>query len=248
MRTEKRGKAIFKSPACRNVSVLEKHVTKVTSDLAFMLDPLCQSRRVDVEVDKKLWSIVYHAGQLSRMMRIATDVVYYWPPTFKDEEFEPSRMEALNLIDMITKSPYKREKVNGHERAILNEGKEEQSEAIVRVVCFPGLVAYRRHGGALAEREIEAEKQRGLQVPEDVQTQHRRRGEQPLTPNQGIRSKVICKSRVLLEWGQQRLLTKEAGTSAHIDAVRDDKLGKYEDDYQGFVELYDLAKEKWKKN
>lgn len=179
-------------------------------------------------------------------MRTACDNVYYWPPTFKDEEFEPGRMEAYNLEDMIAKSPYDRTKVNGHDRAVLKEGREDESEAIVRVVCFPGLAAYRKYGGKLAESEIAAEKD-GIPVPADVQAQRRRGGEQPLTANQGIRSRVLCKSLVLLQWGKQRLLTKEAGTSSHIDAVRDDKMKKYDDDYKNFVELNSEAEKRWKR-
>lgn len=206
-----------------------------------MLEPFCT---VDQPFREGLYSIVIHAGQLGRMMRLASDVVYYWPPTFKDEEFEPSRMEALNVIEMIEGSPYTKVEVNGRERAVLKEGRENESEAIVRVVCFPGLVAYRRFGGELAKKEIEAEKQ-GMPVPADVQAHRRRGGEKPLAVDQGIRSRVIRKSLVLLQWSKQRLLTKEAGTSSHIDAVRDDNMSKYEKDYAGFVELYSFAEKKW---
>lgn len=209
-----------------------------------MLGPLGRSTK---PLDLDLYSIVSHAGLLNQMMRLASDVVYYWPPTFKDEEFEPGRMEALNLTDMIENSPYDRKEVNGRDRAILKPDRKEESEAIVRVVCFPGLVAYRQFGGDLAKKEIAAEKRRGVHEPEDVQAHRRRIGEQPLTVTQGIRSRTIRKSLVLLQWGQQRLLTKEAGTSSHIDAVRDGKMSKYDDDYRGFVELYSFAEKKWNK-
>lgn len=208
-----------------------------------MLEPFCEAKKSLPHLC--LYKVVYHAGQLSRMMRRASDVVYYWPPIFKDEEFEPGRMEAMNLAGMIHGSPYDRETINGRERAILKPGREDESEAIVRVVCFPGLVAYRQGGGDLAKIEIAAEKKRGITVPEDVQAHRRRGGEQPLSADQGICSKTVWKSLVLLQWGQQRLLTKEAGTSSHIDAVRDGKMDKYDQDYKGFVELYSYAEKEW---
>lgn len=60
-----------------------------------------------------------------------------------------------------------------------------------------------------------------------------------LTGEEGFRTRVLCKSVVHLIWGRQRLLTREAGTSAHIDDMRDGKVKKYEDDRQGYIELYD---------
>lgn len=239
-----------------SVPDFEKEVDRITSNLSEMLFTLCDDMGDKKKRDEDdrgsvslfLHSIVLHAGQLTRMMRLASDVVYYWPPTFKDEEFEPGRMEALNLTKMIEESPYeKKADANGRDRAILKEGKEDQSEAIVRVVCFPGLVAYRQFGGDLAKKEIAAEKRQDDHVPADVRAHRRRAGEEELTEQQGIRSKVIRKSLVLLQWGQQRLLTKEAGTSSHIDAVRDDKMDKYDQDYRGFVELYTLGEKLWGK-
>ena len=199
---------------------------------------------------QKLAAIVSNAGHLSRSLRASADVVYYWPPTFKDEEFEPSRMECFNLKAMISESPYDKKKVNGFERPILREDHEHEGEAIVRVVCFPGLVAYRQYGGALAEQELEDEENERRtragreKLPPDVQL-HRKMiasREKSLTGDEGFRTRVISKSVVLLQWGKQRLLTKEAGTSRHIDAMKGKGAGmkKYEDDYVGFKELYDL--------
>jgi hypothetical protein len=174
--------------------------------------------------------------------------VYYWPPTFKDEEFEPGRMECFNLKAMISESPYDKKTVNGFERAVLRDGHEHEGDAIVRVVAFPGLVAYRQHGGALAQQELEDEenqkrKRDGREkLPPDVQ-RHRRMlasQEKSLTGDEGFRTRVISKSVVLLQWGKQRLLTNEAGTSRHVDAMKGKGGGtkKYEDDYKGFEELY----------
>lgn len=221
-------------------------VAQLSKQLKSMLEPF-KDPSSGSSLDVALQELIRKAGQLSRLMRQAPDVVYYWPPTFKDEEFEPSRMECLNLNYMITNSPYKKKKVGGIERATLIDDKPEtvaKSEAIVRVVCFPGLVAYRRLGGTLAKKEIAEEKDRKDYAPADVQAL-RRAGVDALTPDTGFRSKVIFKSVVFLKWGRQRLLTKEAGTSAHIDAVKKGDLNKYADDYQGFKELWDIY-EDWK--
>lgn len=240
-RTKDRAEIILRDRPNQKLKYFEDDVTDVTIQLTSMLGAFCEEH---AELGDGLYSIVHHAGQLSRMMRMASDIVYYWPPTFKDEEYEPSRMEAQNLKEMIEGSPYDKETINGRDRAKLKAGRENQSEAIVRVVCFPGLAAYRQFGGELAKKEI-AEEKRGIPVPADVQAHRRRAGEQPLTVDQGLRSRVVRKSLVLLQWGKQRLLTKEAGTSSHIDAVRDDKMAKYDSDYVGFEELYAIAEERW---
>lgn len=159
------------------------------------------------------------------------------------EEFDPDRMECLNIASMITKSPYEKKNLNGHERSVLTNGSQETSEAIVQVVAFPGLVVHRKGGGALAKRllEEEARSDRDSNLPPDVQ-RSRRMGpdgrEYQHTGEEGFRTRVICKS-VHLIWGKQRLLTREAGTLAHLDAMRDGKEKKYEADRKSYVELYD---------
>ena len=202
-----------------------------------------------------LFDIVVAAADIARDMRKAHDVIYYWPPTFKDEEFEPARMECLNLNDMIHHSPYDRQQIDGRDRPVLREGQANRSQAIVRVVCFPGIQAYRQGGGELAKNQLAAERTgvgRGadaVNAPPDVLAVRRkvavtnRYGEE-YTGDEGIRTRVISKGVVLLKWGQQRLLTKEAGTSVHMDAVKAGDLRKYEKDMAGHVELYKLFQEK----
>ena len=148
-------------------------------------------------------------------------------------------MECLNLSDMIKASPYDKKTVNGSDRAILRPNNEDQSEAVVRVVCFPGLIAYRQHGGDLAKRELDEENRRPDTAPSDVR-RHRMQGQGGRTGEEGFRTRVLCKSVVLLQWGRQRWLKKEAGTSAHLDDMKViGGMKKYTDDYTGFVELYD---------
>ena len=190
-----------------------------------------------------LATIVDGAAHMSIIMRCQADTVYYWQPTFKDEEFEPKRMECFNLQDMLRDSPYDTKTINGFERAVLRPGREDESEAIVRVVCFPGLVAYRQGGGKLAQKELADEKAITDRAPPDVRhhrkVQSSRQGQKELDGSEGFRTKVICKSVVMLQWSKQRLLTKEAGTSAHLDAVRNHKIKNYAGDRPDFVELYD---------
>ncbi|EME82946.1 uncharacterized protein MYCFIDRAFT_90185 [Pseudocercospora fijiensis CIRAD86] len=220
---------------------VEFAINKINLQLSSMLAPFWQqATRVPPSVHWKLKQIVRKAAEASRAMRQQEDVVYYWPPTFKDEEFEPARMECYNLNEMISHSPYDKTKVQGKfERAMLREGEEQRSEAIVRVVCFPGLVAYRQHGGDMAVEEMQADERENSHAPEDVRRARMRFGEK-LDVNHGFRSRVLCKSVVQLQWGQQRLLTREAGTSAHIDAVKAGNMRRYEDDSKAFRELHHL--------
>ena len=177
-------------------------------------------------------------------MRCLPDVVYYFPPTFKDEEFDPERMECLNLTSMISKSPYKRKIQKGGYVTAELDGEQERSEAIVQVVAFPGLVVYRQGGGSLAESQLSDERKRdgSDNAPPDVRHSRRMARDSPwsLTGDEGFRTRILCKGVVHLVWGQQRLLTKEAGTSRYLDAVRDGNEAKYEVDRAGCVELYDV--------
>jgi len=152
-------------------------------------------------------------------------------------------MECLNIASMIQKSPYELKKQpNGQNRSVL-KGAAEKAEAIVRITAFPGLVAHRKGGGLLARELLAAEKERDslykTNLPPDVQQLRSMSAEPPLHGTEGFRTRVLCKSVVNLQWGQQRLLTKEAGTSRHLDAMRDGGMARYEEDREGFIELFD---------
>lgn len=254
-RTQERARLIIKHKQSQNEDAsYRKAIVRITLQLQALLLPLwdrgpgAAHAKPDL---KKLADIVETAASLSRSLRRVHDVVYYWPPTFKDEEFDPSGMECLNLSQMISESPYDRKEINGFERAVLRKGHEHEGEAIVRVVCFPSLVAYRQGGGDLAQKQLEdeendrREREGREKLPPDVKL-HRKRlasQERSLTGDEGFRTRVISKSVVVLQWGRQRLLTKEAGTSRHVDAMKAKNMKKYDDDYAGFVELYELYKE-----
>jgi len=149
---------------------------------------------------------------------------------------------------MIRESPYELKKQpNGQNRSVL-KGATEKAEAIVRITAFPGLVAHRQGGGLLAKELLRTEQLKDqtskVNLPPDVRQLRQMTAEPPLTGNEGFRTRVICKSVVHLQWGQQRLLTKEAGTSRHLDAMRDGGMAKYENDRNGFVELFDYFLDK----
>lgn len=229
---------------------LQREVSLMTARLEKLLAPFLnvKSKKLPANMHSNLTAIVQKAADLSRLMRLAPDVIYYWSSTFKDEEFDPMRMECYNLEHMIHNSPYERKVIQGIERPIPRESsKPDEREAIVKIVCFPGLVAYRKYGGELAKKEIERETARPDHRPADVRNAARRVGEDDKNTSKGYRSRTICKSIVYLIWGKQRLLTREAGTSAHIDAVRDGNMDKYVNDYEGFLELFDIAQQKWEK-
>lgn len=150
-------------------------------------------------------------------------------------------MECLNIESMTQASPYKKEDIDGRERSVL-VGDEDQSQAIVKVVAFPGLVVHRQGGGALAKKQLAEERKEDPNVPPDVRNSRRMARDSAfnLTGDEGFRTRVLCKSVVHLMWGRQRLLTREAGTSVHLDAMRDGNEARYENDRRGFVELYDV--------
>jgi hypothetical protein len=163
------------------------------------------------------------------------------------EEFDPDRMECINIGDMISNSPFEKKIVDGYERSVLKE-QTEDCEAIVKIVSFPGLVVHRQGGGDLAKCLLKEEEEENnaqhARVPPDVQRARRMAEGDKLTGDEGLRTRVLCKSVVHLIWGRQRLLTREAGTSAHIDAMRDGKEKKYEDERKGYIELYDYFLQK----
>lgn len=141
---------------------------------------------------------------------------------------------------MINTSPYSKEVTDGYEETVL-VGPPEESEAIVKIVAFSGLVAHRQGGGELAQRQIQEEaiKQNPSKDPQDAWGAHQIEKGSSFTGDEGFRTRVLCKSVVHLIWGQQRLLTREAGTSTHLDALRSGRMDKYDVDREGFVELYE---------
>lgn len=252
-RTQERATLIQKFARKADPRELEYACTLMKLQLEKLLAPFYdgKSKKLPASLQGELFELVRGAARFSRLMRLVPDVVYHWASVFKDEEFEPHRMECFNLVDMIQNSPYEKKVVGGMERAVPREGADpNKTEAIVKIVCFPGLIAYRKAGGSLAQQELDKEKARPDYAPPDVKAARKklaRGGDDAFDGTEGFRSKTICKSVVYLVWSKQRLLTREAGTSAHIDAVRDGKMDKYAKDSEGCLELSDIAEQKWER-
>lgn len=249
-RTRKRANTIINNET-QNLteSSLQAAVAQTVSQLESLVMPLwtqgdeAENPSTDLLSKRQdLISIVGDAAKLSQTMRKDGETVYYWPPTFKDEEFAPERMECLNLAEMIRASPYDtRKSPKGYVRPVLEPGREHEKNAVVRVVSWPGVVSYQQGGGELAKAELMKEAKQAGHAPPDVQKRERlvAKDRGALTGNEGFRTRILCKSVVLLQWGTQRLLTKEAGTSRYIKAMKSQDQ-RYENDTKGCVELYDL--------
>lgn len=160
-----------------------------------------------------LLSIVELATDLHLDMRRQPDVVYYPQPIFKDEEFDPSRMSCANLRPTQEDCPLINYDENGHEIPSGNPKGDSSDIALVRVVLFQGLVAYRKGGGALAEEMLERERWARHVVPlvkdqrwEDGRKAAAKRPVRDVGVGDGFRSKVLAKGIVALGWGKQRRL------------------------------------------
>ena len=175
---------------------------------------------------KKLVDIVGKASKLSREMRQQVNVVYQWPGTFKDELWESKRMECLNLEQILSQSPYKLTKGPGWKATEVtlvwdqDEAARRNEQSLVDIVCFPGLMSYRQGGGPTALKELqEQEKERnpegsGRNLDEESK--------------KGFRNRVLAKALVSLKWGKQSLLSAEAGTSRHLEAMKKKDMSRYE--------------------
>lgn len=91
------------------------------------------------------------------------------------------------------------------------EGRTHRDEAIVRIVCFPALSTYRRHGGALAAHQLHPEEREELEThPANVRVTYSRDPHfaTNLTGNEGYRTRILGLPVVHLPWGKQRIVTK----------------------------------------
>ena len=75
----------------------------VSIALGKMLSPFYKmgqkySRAIPEDLWYRLNDIVYEAGMLSRQMRRCGDVVYHWPPTFKDGMYQQSGNNDAAMI------------------------------------------------------------------------------------------------------------------------------------------------------
>ena len=178
-----------------------------------------------------LLTIVTKAARLNHHIRTQGNVIYHFTPIFSDEEFDPERMTCANLRPVQRSCPL---------IIVDDDGRNHDPKtgdptdiALVRVACFHGLTAYRKGGGETAERLLREEgywrhfRQDGRGLPGE---QRRRRlkakkvGWADPVPEDGIRSRVLAKAVVALDWGKQRQFGARA-------TERD----------RGYIELLDLA-------
>lgn len=262
-RTRQRGAKCVefaRSPTSRaeDAQRLAEAEAQLTRQLTKLLMPLWEVKKKNIAASRtaaaeaigpRLRAIVAATATLSRQMRLMPEVVFYWEPVHKDEVFEPARMESMNLRAMLESTPWVTKKVaagaaaaTGPAATVLRDGQEKRSQSLVQVVVFPGLVAWRQGGGERAKEEIRRAIKEEAALPPDVRLAWRKGGDaaRNLTGNDGYRTRVLAKGVVFLHWSRQRLLTLEAGTSAHHDAVSNGETGKYREDYEGFVELWPL--------
>lgn len=230
-------------------------LARLTLQLETLLNPLWSlspdRSQTYLAMRPAIIQILTKAMILSRYLHASRNAVYTFTTSFKDETFDPARQECYNLEAMMRNSPYDRDTSRGYTVAVLRAGMEDRSEAITQITCFPGLVKYEKGGGDLAAQRLadehHADEERMTRLPADVQAHHRRthvagRFSEP-TVNSGFRTRTICKSVVYLQWSRKRLLTEEAGTSVHIDAMagRNGRtMERYEKDCAKYVELDDL--------
>ena len=242
---------------------LDHACTEIQTQIEKLLAPLWRSETFslwDLPLDVRshfhthLSKIVKQAASLSRSMRQNGKVVYSWQDVFKDTEFAPADMEFTNRLETMENNPYEKDQGS---RPVLKSGQEDRPQAIVQIVCFPGLIAYRGGGGPLAEKELEAERatrppgKRGSFEPNCKRSVRmedhrlRQRSAKEFSSIEGYRSRTLCKSVVVLRWGKQRLLTRTAGTYEHRQAVKDGNMAKYEEDEFHHWGLYETALKYW---
>jgi len=153
----------------------------------------------------QLMHLVGLAQQLNHAIRRNGDVVYYFEPVYKDEEFEPSSMKCHNLASMQAECPLWVLGADGGERLPNDPLGDETDVALVRVVCSPGCVAYRKGGGDLGKRLLREDATRpDYSVPPEL----RKKGGgsaknvvfgRVLTEKDGFRSKRIARVCVVVD-------------------------------------------------
>lgn len=147
-----------------------------------------------------LQDIVDAAANLSLDIRSQADVVYHFVPLAKGSSFKPEAMTCANLAPMQTASPYS--------GAVAGTGSRRTNvSALVKVVCFEGLTAYRQGGGELATSKLEGQGtdaywEEGGQGWRDHggRVINNRDRERRHDPSDGFRSRVLAKGVVALEW------------------------------------------------
>ncbi|KAH9863772.1 hypothetical protein J1614_009704 [Plenodomus biglobosus] len=142
----------------------------------------------------KLHNIVTHAGLLSLLMQLDKHTVYHFEPLFKEDNYNPQRMECMNRAEMAQQNPHTAlDKVNEAERerrAALSEAEKLRAkgdDALTQITIMNGLVAYRLGGW-------ETKNSTALDPKYEVSAYE----------EQGVRVRVLTHGWVYCRWGRAR--------------------------------------------
>lgn len=199
-------------------NVLNAAQQKVAVQILYLILPLYKPRGAAglngfiTRIFPELLAIVDQATFINHSLRCDGDTMWQWTDIWKDTRFDPQTTECVNLTQVFEQS-----------RSDDGTRARRDAEAIVRVVVFPGLVAWRRRFDEM-KTSIDAPV-----VKYDAGDKHKR----------------IMKNVALVEWAKQRLLTKYAGTAYHQKTVASGDMGVFENDGKGAVDLWDLLQQ-WK--
>lgn len=177
-------------------------ITRLTIQLEKLLHPIRElHHNIDLQCGnytKGLQAIVAEAVYINQMIRMNGNVVYFFQPVFKDEEFDPFRMECQNLRAIQSTCPM--EILDDDNQVIpgVDPHGDPTDIALVRIVCSNGCVAWRKGGGSYGERLLADEAETpDHSLPPELQGV-RPRNEfygRVITKDDGLRTKVVAKVR-----------------------------------------------------
>lgn len=177
-------------------------ITRLTIQLEKLLHPIRElHHNVNLQCGnygKSLQAIVAEAVYINQIIRMNGNVVYFFQPVFKDEEFDPSRMECQNLRAIQATCPMETLDDNNQVIPGDNPHGDPTDIALVRIVCSNGCVAWRKGGGSYGERLLAEEAETpDHSLPPELQGV-RPRNEfygRVITNDDGLRTKVVAKVR-----------------------------------------------------
>ncbi|KAK4943318.1 hypothetical protein LTR28_008491 [Elasticomyces elasticus] len=212
-RQQDRAAKIAKWSAETDSSVREanrlKAVVQMRAKILILLNPILHlqspkgvatSSRGHEALVAELHDIVEKAASLARQMREQGDVIFHFPPVFKDESFQPKRMMCFNVETMRSTCPYPTYDKKGVKVEAANDRGDPSAEALVKVLCSSGCVSYRRGGGQFAKDLLATEQNARAKGKEPHPNRRRPEGEVD-DVDMGFREKVLSKGEVCLRWG-----------------------------------------------
>ena len=171
---------------------------------------------LDAAIFTPLHKLVTEAALISLHMRLDAHTVYHHEPMFKEDNFDSTRMECFNKLDMMQQNP--RNVVSDcsakeqERRAQLSETEKARSrgdQLLTLITIMDGITAYRLGGW-------EAPSSR----PDHVVY------EKPEYKDMGVRTRTITHGWVYCRWGRPRSaqatadLGEETGKKIHGDVWR----------------------------